>query len=557
MIICPVSNISNVRMIKCLEKVSVKVLFSLEKHVNFDSFNELSKNVKNKEIIRNILEPSVYNNIYYAINYLLAKNSKLNSNGYLKKDSIESSKEDSRANYKESSKASLREELREDIKIHSREDTDYFTIIDIDDEISDDFEHLFLEFVNILRLRKYKLGRFLGPKIVFEDSNRNAIKTVIINPREYGYYYSSVFHIDIFKNMPSLSFLNPIHADNFIVGYALEHTDKMLWLPKYFGYIHFKADSSENSEQYSNKESKENLEKDSKLTLRESLSEDSELHSKNKLRENLKECTKTDSNTISQERLEDTLFMYCLQSFSFKNECYKLPKLTITIATQLSRINKLKQTLFNLSQIRAIKNKVAKVVIQCACKSDIIEMLCNYYEFEFRFIQDDKYSYNKINLTDDEKDGFVITLDDDFIYDTLIIEKLFKSYILYNRNVIVSNEVRELNSNEYQNCSKTSKTNNKYNSVIGGSGVLYPCGFFKIVDKFSLNNDLKDKYFKYCDDLYFTLVALSNNILIKTSKYGIINKDLGLESDSLFERARNENFKEYNDAIKIIRLLFK
>jgi len=60
-------------MIRCLEKINIPILFSLEKHVSLDTFKELSKNIKNKEIIVNILNPSVYNNIYYAINHLLTK----------------------------------------------------------------------------------------------------------------------------------------------------------------------------------------------------------------------------------------------------------------------------------------------------------------------------------------------------------------------------------------------------------------------------------------------------------------------------------------------------
>ena len=575
MIICPVNDISSVRMIKCLEKTNFNVLFSLEQSVDIELFKDLTKNIKNKEIIVNILKPSVYNNIYFAINHILK---------------------------------------------HIKNYSEYFTILDIDDEIKDDFERYFNEFVNILKLRNCKLGRFLGPELRFininnskndinstlennskdnfEENCDNAIKDyekrIIINPREYGYYYSTIFHISIFENLPPLTFINPIHADNFLVGYALEHTDNMLWLPKYFGYIHYKAISNialNDASKTSTLEAinKSNLEASNESTLKESINVDSNVASKS-----------TDSNTISKDRLEDTLYMYCLQSFSFKHECYEIPKLTITIATMTSRINKLKQTLFNLSQIRAIKNKIAKVVINCADKNYIIESLCKYYNFEFRFAKDNQGSFNKLNLTESEKNGFVLTLDDDYIYDNNIIEKLLKSYILYNRNVVVAGEVRELNidstsknninsisetyknhskndikdniekstlkaiekttlkeSNNvdskktikelsYEKCIKTSKTNNFYNSVIGGSGVLYPPNFFNNVIERDIN------IFKTCDDLYFTLIAFSKNISIKTSKYALNNKSLGLDNDSLYEKAKNNNFDEYNKALSYI-----
>lgn len=582
MFVCPVGSLLRVDMIKCLEKTEMKTLFSLEQNVDLKKFEKLTKNVKNKEIIFSSFEqPSVLNNLYSCFKHLL--------------------------------------------KYYPDE---FFTIIDIDDVFEENFPNNIQNFIEVLKRRNVHLGRFLGPRLNGE----------IINPRKFGYYYSTVFHVSIFKTFPPVSFFNPVHADNFIVGFALSHTDDILWLPKYLGYVHLKPSSiektgtsSENSKSSSRMFSgisSERLERseiertrrqdEPKTEGTEKISEGTEKISErtgiekyfeteqSKLpRSPSERLFRSDSSMITHRRLEDTLFMYCLEPFGFASECYSLPKFTISIATMPKRIMKLMKTVDGLLEINPIRQKVIKIVINCAEKYEPLMKFCKESGVEFRFVEKDEGSFNKSHLTESEKDGLVLTLDDDVIYDSNIIQKLFRSFILSDRRTVFAGQVRELRTDYYETCPKVTKTDFQCVSVIGGSGVLYPPGFFKHIFKTvqeterietvqndfktdserietensfpdSLQKDsktdsersLKDEFkqkelnidrniFKTCDDMFFSMMAYKNNFKIKPSKYPLRNKSLGLSDDSLYYRARLDNFKEYSEGLKLVQKTFR
>ena len=121
MLVCPVGNISNTRILECIEKYNtndVKVIFSLEQTVSLKDLERLTKSIKNKEIIQNILRPSVYNNIYNIIQYILRN--------------------------------------------HSDE---YFTIIDIDDSFNECFIPGIVNFSKAMRKNNSRFGRFMGPRL--------------------------------------------------------------------------------------------------------------------------------------------------------------------------------------------------------------------------------------------------------------------------------------------------------------------------------------------------------------------------------------------------------
>lgn len=444
MLVCPVGDISNTRILECIEKYNtndVKVIFSLEQTVSLKDFERLTKNIKNKEIIQNILRPSVYNNIYNIIQYILRN--------------------------------------------HSDE---YFTIIDIDDSFNECFIPGIVNFSKAMRKNNSRFGRFMGPKL----------NDKIIDPRSFGYYYSSIFHPSIFKALPPLNFLNMIHCDNFLIGFALGHTRSMYFLPKFLGYEHTKRST-------------------------------------------------TDSTTVSKERLEDTLYMYCLNSFGYNKECYKIPSLTISIATMPRRVNQFKVCALSVSRFRCVSNGIAKVVVNCASDEQKVKNICEKYGFEFRYVKTDEGSFNKSNLWKTEKEGFVVTLDDDNYYDSFLIENLLKTYILEGRNCVVAGTVRELRNNHYLDCPKVNKTKYGCVSVIGGSGVLYPQNFF--TNTSGRNKDI----FKTCDDMYFSMIAYKKGFRIITSRYASVNEAIGYDNKSLYARALNDGFKEYSKGLAEVK----
>lgn len=402
--------------------------------MDINEFNRLTAGIQNKAVIVNQLEPSVLNNLYSCFQYMLAK-------------------------YPDA----------------------YFTIVDIDDSFNEYYYNNVKRFVCQLRKNGVLLGRFMGP----------LLNDRIINPRRYGYYYSTVFHISIFKYFSPLTFINPIHADNYIVGFALAHSNGMLWSPKYFGYEHIKR-------------------------------------------------THSDSDTINAKRIEDTLYMYLLNPFSFAYECVPMYPLTISVATIPSRTAMLAKMLLNLS------NRIAKVVVHCGIRDAKIMDLCKSTGCEFRQAVPDNGSFNKIDLNDYEKSGFVLTLDDDYLYDIDILTKLFKSYLLSGRNCIIAGQVRELKSDHYPECPKVSKTEYPIVSVIGGQGVLYPPGFFSDIPEIDRN------VFVTCDDMYFSYCARLKHIPIKTCLYKLDNEPIH-QTIGLYSNALSNNFTEYSKALQLVK----
>lgn len=410
------------------------ILFTLEKHVDINEFNKLTAGIKNKVTIVNQLEPSVLNNLYNCFQYMLV-------------------------NYPD----------------------EYFTIVDIDDSFNEHYYSNVKRFASILRKQNVLLGRFMGPML----------NDKVVNPRRYGYYYSTVFHISIFKYFAPLTFINPIHADNYIVGFALEHSNGMLWSPKYFGYEHIKR-------------------------------------------------ANTDSSTVTAKRLEDTLYMYLLNPFSFVSECIPMYPITISVATIPSRTTLLTKMLLTLN------NRIAKVIVHCGTEDTKIMELCRMTGHEFRLAVPDNGSFNKIDLNSYEKSGFVLTLDDDYMYDIDILPKLFKSYLLNGRNCVIAGQVRELKSDYYPECPKVSKTDYSVVSVIGGSGVLYPPNFFNDIPEIDRN------VFVTCDDMYFSYCARLKRIPIKTCLYKLDNISWQ-PSVGLYSNAVKNNFTEYSKALQLVK----
>ena len=388
---------------------------------------------------------------------------------------------------------------------------EYFTIFDIDDELESpsdlnlkdpakimrEFENNFNSFISELRSKNVKLGRFLGPRI---DKR-------IIDPRKYGYYYSTIFHPSIFKYFPLHDYMNPIWGDNYILGYTLRHSPKMIFKRKYFGYVHVKHQNADSS------------------------------------------TVSSDSSTFSSNRLIDTLYMNIIEPFGYIP--IELPRIIISMATMRGRERVFLQTISSVFKMIGINH--CKIIINTMIANEITELLSKTFnsfpcEVIVRQPEIDKGSFNKINLKKSEKKQLILTLDDDMIYDEDLIVNLLNTFISNGHKNIVAGQVRELTSDLYVNCKKVKIMSNEdcLRSVIGCNGVLYPPCFFIDIPK--RNPDI----FVHCDDLYFSYIAAVKHVKVITANIPVTSTEIIVKT-GLFTLAKSNNYKEYSDAIKFIR----
>lgn len=121
----------------------------------------------------------------------------------------------------------------------------------------------------------------------------------------------------------------------------------------------------------------------------------------------------------------------------------------------------------------------------------------------------------------------IITVDDDLIYDSDVLETLIVPY-LKNPNAIYANRIHKMKKNidgtlmsymDWEWHAPYIEGTNKMNFLTGVGGVLYPP---KSLDPEVLNEDVFLDICKYADDVWFTAMALkANTAIVKTQTFNL------------------------------------
>lgn len=140
---------------------------------------------------------------------------------------------------------------------------------------------------------------------------------------------------------------------------------------------------------------------------------------------------------------------------------------------------------------------------------------------EIRFVKDIK-SYTKVIYTFKEyPDSIIVTADDDIYYRKNWLRKLYHSYIAHTEDIHVHRAHRILINNgsilPYEQWNKhTNEETARYDNFLTGvGGVLYPPNCFT---KEVLREDIFLKYAPNADDIWFWVMALTNNRKIRVVK---------------------------------------
>lgn len=114
------------------------------------------------------------------------------------------------------------------------------------------------------------------------------------------------------------------------------------------------------------------------------------------------------------------------------------------------------------------------------------------------------------------EDCFIITIDDDTIYNNCLIENLIKDYTKYKcvinyRGFVPLIDNDDLISFDYE---KRNFINNKHinNFATGKGGILYHPSFFKNVEGLVFRNDIYNDTCKFADDIWLHIVRIINKV---------------------------------------------
>jgi hypothetical protein len=190
---------------------------------------------------------------------------------------------------------------------------------------------------------------------------------------------------------------------------------------------------------------------------------------------------------------------------------------------------------------------------------DLMNFIKSNSMFEIRWGENEG-PYRKLIPLLKEKwndDCIIITLDDDTVYDNMLIENYINDYhkydccINYRGFTLKFNNLENINYNNKNTLIKL----NLYNFFTGKGGVLYHPKFFKNTKTNDLifNKELYLKDFSKCDDIWFNFIRIANNVncYIDTKQYML--KDNTNFDSSLYSKYNvNHNTKNIQ---KIIELL--
>lgn len=168
-------------------------------------------------------------------------------------------------------------------------------------------------------------------------------------------------------------------------------------------------------------------------------------------------------------------------------------------------------------------------------------------EFEIVWVKNTG-SYRKLLPLLKEKwneDCIIITIDDDAIYDSNLIESAIYSY---NKNKCVvgfrgfTPKIKEIKDFNYKNRDNI-KQRHKYNFLTGLGSILYKPQFFHKTKDLIFNESI---YLKYCnkqDDIWFYILRIMNNIDSVIIKENWCIKNLNLKNDrpSLYKNFNSKN----------------
>lgn len=127
-----------------------------------------------------------------------------------------------------------------------------------------------------------------------------------------------------------------------------------------------------------------------------------------------------------------------------------------------------------------------------------------------------KYYYVMQKYSND----IIVTIDDDFIYEEKMLEKLFDFHKKYPKCIITNSGLKKIGKNylDWKNLlfSATEPTQNIMQ--YGGSGVLYPP---RSLHKDAFNRELISKYCPLADDIWLNSMAILNDVYLVKTDYDI------------------------------------
>lgn len=165
---------------------------------------------------------------------------------------------------------------------------------------------------------------------------------------------------------------------------------------------------------------------------------------------------------------------------------------------------------------------------------------------EIIWTDDDLRSHKKYYYTMQKypKD-IIITVDDDFIYASTMLEELYKFHLIYPNSIVTNLALLRhgLDYNDWQNLLFKSMPPNSNIMQFGGSGVLYPPA--------SLHSDVFNKLLiqencPLADDIWLNAMALKKGTLISKTDYSIylipliFKDDQPLFKENVIDNKNNE-----------------
>ena len=152
------------------------------------------------------------------------------------------------------------------------------------------------------------------------------------------------------------------------------------------------------------------------------------------------------------------------------------------------------------------------------------------------------------------KDCIIITIDDDTLYDINLIKNLINDY--YKQRCVIGYRgfTPSFNKIEDFDYLKREKLQNLslYNFVTGKGGILYKPEFFHKTKNLIFNNKIYLDNCAKCDDIWFYIIRLLNDIKCYISNRNWLIKDIG--ESGLYS---NWNMKNNSNTIAFKKTLKK
>lgn len=290
---------------------------------------------------------------------------------------------------------------------------------------------------------------------------------------------------------------------------------------------------------------------------------------------------KTVFNAKLQNRLQDERFLYMIRkellnektlndaSKGVSSQHYLDAELIVSLTTYGKRIQTVSTTIESIMQGTIKPNRIVLWLDKEPENTDLPVTLEKQKErgLEIYFTDENIRSYTKLIPTlKMYPNAYIITIDDDAIYNYNLVENLlretkkFPKHIIANRvHQILLDEKGDLLPYRKWLWGKTMNPISSRNFLTGVGGVIYPPHCF---DSEIFNKDVYCDISKYNDDIWFFAMALKNGVLVKKADVVtpsglmyLLNEDVqdvGLCQSNVFaENNRNDKqlkavFDKYN-----------